>query len=74
MYQSSFDILQPVYANKSFLYTHILCYFYSDKLFPALGFGARFPDQSVQHEFALVSFHFVTEYFSEFLNNVLLKL
>lgn len=25
----------------------------SDKLFPALGFGARFPDQSVQHEFAL---------------------
>ncbi|WAR26496.1 CPNE8-like protein [Mya arenaria] len=24
-----------------------------DKLFPALGFGARFPDMSVQHEFAL---------------------
>ncbi|KAH3880662.1 copine-8-like isoform X2 [Dreissena polymorpha] len=25
----------------------------SDKMFPALGFGARFPDNSVQHEFAL---------------------
>ncbi|XP_052780643.1 copine-8-like isoform X1 [Mya arenaria] len=25
----------------------------TDKLFPALGFGARFPDMSVQHEFAL---------------------
>ncbi|XP_053377222.1 copine-8-like isoform X1 [Mercenaria mercenaria] len=25
----------------------------SDKLFPALGFGARFPDNSVQHEFSL---------------------
>jgi len=29
--------------------------FFSDKQFPALGFGARFPDNSVQHEFALVS-------------------
>ena len=27
----------------------------SDKLFPALGFGARMPDGSVSHEFALVS-------------------
>ena len=30
-------------------------------MFPALGFGARMPDGSVSHEFALVSLHLFTQ-------------
>jgi hypothetical protein len=33
----------------------VTCFFFSDKQFPVLGFGAKLPDGSVSHEFPLVS-------------------
>lgn len=43
-------------CNKNLLVIISVWFYFSDKLFPALGFGARMSDGSVHHDFALVCF------------------
>jgi len=53
----------------------LFVYVYSDKLFPALGFGAKIPPQGqVSHEFFLVSLYLLVETVCPFIINLLRQL